>query len=58
MLGLRSSAVMKLPEDGMLVPKHVAASTLHEVCFVIHVLFYFTQYILLVDILNVRNYIA
>jgi hypothetical protein len=49
-------AVMKLPEDGTLVLKHVA--TLHEVCFVFPVLLYFTLCILLVDILNVRNYMA
>ena len=44
MLGLLSSAVMKLTEDGILVPKHVAADTLHEVCFVIRVLVYLTHY--------------
>jgi hypothetical protein len=49
---------MKLPEDGTLVPKHVAVSTLHEVCFVIIVLLYFTQYNFLVDILNVRKYMT
>jgi len=53
MLGLWSSVVMKLPEDGNFVPKHVAVGTLHEVCFVIHVLVYFTQ---LVDIGNARKY--
>ena len=58
MLGLLSSAVMKLTEDGILVPKHVAADTLHEVCFVIHVILHFTQYILLVNVLNVRKYMT
>jgi len=47
---------MKLPEDGVLVPKRVAVGTLHEVCFVIHVILYFTQYILFVDVLNIRKY--
>ena len=47
---------MKRPEDGTFVPKHVAVGTVHEVCFVIPVLLYFTEYILLVDILNVRKY--
>ena len=56
MLGLWSSAVMKHPEDGTFVPKHVAVGTLHEVCFVIPVLLYIAEYILLVDTVNVRKY--
>jgi hypothetical protein len=53
MLGLRSSAVMILPEDGTLVPKRVAGLSLHEVCYVISVLLYCTQ---LVDIVDARKY--
>ena len=58
MLGLCSSAVMKHPVDGTIVPKHVTVGNLHEVCFVIPVPLYFTQYILLVDTVNVRKYMA
>jgi hypothetical protein len=56
MLGLWSSAVMKHPEDGTFVPKHVAVGTLHEVYFVIPVLLYIAEHILLVDTVNVRKY--
>jgi len=49
---------MNLHENGTFVTKYVAVGTLHEVCFVITVLLYFTQYNLLVDKLNVRRYTA
>jgi hypothetical protein len=49
---------MKLPENATLVPKRVAVGTLHEVCFVFIVLFYFTKYILFVNILNTREYLT
>jgi hypothetical protein len=32
----RTFVVEKLPDDGTLVPKHVGAGTLYEVCFVIY----------------------
>jgi len=49
---------MKLPENDNLVSKRVAIGTLLEVCFVIHVILHFTQYILLVNVLNVRKYMT
>jgi len=32
-LDLGSFAVIKIPEDGTLVPKHVGVGTSHELCF-------------------------
>ena len=49
---LRNFVVIKLPEDGTLVPKHVGAGTYDELCFMIRVLFYFTL-CFLADILNI-----
>jgi hypothetical protein len=42
MLDLRMFVVIKLPEDGTLVPKHVGAGTYDELRLMICVLFYFT----------------
>jgi len=36
LLNLQTFIAEKLPEDGTLVPKHVGAGTLYEVCFVIY----------------------
>ena len=36
LLNLQTFIAEKLPVDGTLVPKHVEAGTLYEVCFVIY----------------------
>jgi hypothetical protein len=46
--------VIKLSEDGTLVPKHVGVGTSHEVYFMICILLYFTSAFCWL-ILNVRK---
>jgi hypothetical protein len=47
-----SFVVIKLPEDGTLVPKHVGDGTSHEVCLMICVVLYFTWSIFSVNMLK------
>jgi len=48
-LDLRYFVFNKLPEDGILMPKHVGVGTLHEVCFMTCLL-HINWYILLVKV--------
>ena len=53
MLDFRYFVVIEIPEDGILVPKHVGDGTEHGVRFMVCVLVCFTWCILLVNVLNV-----